>query len=1140
MSRVDDRGPSVTTHRKRSAGQRVFDATVDLPTQTAPFLDLYRVMLTARYIDEIEADLVKRGEAFFHLSGAGHEGSAVLNNHLRSTDWLQCHYRDRALMVARGIAPEAFFQSLLCTAESHSAGRQMGAMMSDPELRIMSVVTPVGNNALPAVGVAAEVKADPSAPIVFCGVGDGGTQQGEVLEAIAEAVRFQLPVLFWIEDNGLAISTSTRGKTFYDLPHGRANQYCGIPIHYLNGRDVVQCDRQLPDIVQAVRESRSPGLVVLDVDRLQNHTSADDQRVYRTAEELERTRELCDPIRNLGDRLILCGHTVEELEEIAETTRQEVERQALIARRTADPTPDHETKAPLPVRLTSLRDEYTGEPQSHELTMLEAMREVLCQRLGQDARVTLFGQDIEDPKGDVFGLTRGLSTQFPEQVKNSALTESTIVGTAIGRAMAGGRPVAFIQFADFLPLAFNQMISELGSMYWRTCGDWQCPVIIMAPCGGYRPGLGPFHAQTYESVALQIPGLDVFMPSSAGDAAGLLNAAFESTRPALFLYPKICLNDRERGTSGDVDRQLAAIGKARCLSEGDDLTIITWGSTVTHCEKVVAALQTAGASAELIDLRSLSPWDKDAVCRSVRKTRKLLVVHEDTITCGLGSEVVATVAERLDGNITARRVARPDTFVPCSFSSQLETLPSFRSILTAAAEMLDLDLRWEAPVESDEESVVVEAQGSSPADQEVTVVQWMAQPGDTVRAGDLLAELEAEKAAYELTAPMSGRIEALLVGESEAVPVGTPLLRIRTQAQTAVRKRVAREEPGTPHLSARAPETAAQPTAADPVATQTWFSSISTAEGSQRITNDDLLQNFPDRSAEDIVQRTGILSRPRAAEGENAISLATRACRDALQRDGLTIDDVDAIICSTTTPVDISPSLACRTLHELCKGRAMREIPAYDIFAACSGYLYALSSAHAHLQTHPEQTILVVTAEVLSPVLNQTDFDTCILFGDAATATLVSNRRSADAKRFVLHPPVLSGSGEDGSDLRVPLPGNGFVEMNGRRVFSQAVRKMIDILGRACKDSQVAMDDLSLIVPHQANSRIIEAIRDRLAKDPGRIVNCIAHHGNTSSSSIPLALAEILQQQKPGDLIGLCAFGAGYTYAGALLEVVDS
>jgi 2-oxoisovalerate dehydrogenase E1 component len=269
--------------------------------------------------------------------------------------------------------------------------------------------------------------------------------------------------------------------------------------------------------------------------------------------------------------------------------------------------------------------------------------------------------------------------------------------------------------------------------------------------------------------------------------------------------------------------------------------------------------------------------------------------------------------------------------------------------------------------------------------------------------------------------------------------------------------------------------------------------------------------------------------------------LATRASRAALEREELTISDVDAIICSTTTPIDISPSLACRTLHELYDGLSPHDIPAYDIFAACSGYLYALHAAQAFLHTHPEQTVLVITAEVLSPVLDQKDFDTSILFGDAATATLLTNcRAGATGKRFVLHRPVLSGSGEDGSVLRVPLAGNGFVEMNGRRVFSQAVRKMIDILRRACRDSNVEVDDLALIVPHQANARIIEAIRDRLAMEPSRIVNSIAHHGNTSSSSIPLALAEIFEQQSAGDKLGLCAFGAGYTYAGALLEVVDA
>ena len=312
----------------------------------------------------------------------------------------------------------------------------------------------------------------------------------------------------------------------------------------------------------------------------------------------------------------------------------------------------------------------------------------------------LYGQDIEDPKGDVFGITQGLTEAFAGRVSNSPLSESTIVGLSIGQALAGLRPVAFIQFADFLPLAFNQIISELGSMYWRTDGGWQCPVIIMAPCGGYRPGLGPFHAQTLESVMAHVPGVDVLMPAEAADAAGLLNAAFESGRPTIFLYPKSCLNDRSAMTSADVERQRVPLGKSRKLSQGNDLTIVTWGSTVRLCQRACACLSEVDISVELIDLRSISPWDQETVCESALRTGKVIVVHEDNLTCGFGAEVVATIAESASRQILCRRITRPDTYIPCNFANQLKVLPSMERLLECAAEMLDLEMTWEVPAPS--------------------------------------------------------------------------------------------------------------------------------------------------------------------------------------------------------------------------------------------------------------------------------------------------------------------------------------------------------------------------------------------------------------------------------------------------------
>jgi 2-oxoisovalerate dehydrogenase E1 component len=278
--------------------------------------------------------------------------------------------------------------------------------------------------------------------------------------------------------------------------------------------------------------------------------------------------------------------------------------------------------------------------------MRDAIRDVLREHLRRDPRVFVYGEDIEDPKGDVFGVTRGLSTEFPLRVCNSPLSESTIVGTCIGRALAGQRPVAMIQFADFLPLAYNQIVNELATIFWRTDGGWNAPVIILAPCGAYRAGLGPNHAQTFDGAMVHTPGLDVLMPSTAADAAGLLHAAFKSERPTLLFYPKALLNDPARATTGDVGQHFVPLGVARRIRTGRDITFVGWGNTLGLCQTAAATLETAGVESEVIDLRSLSPWDERTVLASVEKTARMIVVHEDNHTCGLGGEIMATVAER--------------------------------------------------------------------------------------------------------------------------------------------------------------------------------------------------------------------------------------------------------------------------------------------------------------------------------------------------------------------------------------------------------------------------------------------------------------------------------------------------------------
>ncbi|TVR89227.1 MAG: transketolase [Spirochaetaceae bacterium] len=1162
-------------------------------------------MVTAREMDLLEQSYTGRGEAFFHVSGAGHEGTAVLAEHLGPQDWLHCHYRDKALMLARGLTPRMFFLSLFNKDESHSRGRQMNAHMSAPDLKVLSLVGPVGNSALHAVGVAEVVKDQTGAPVVLCGLGDGMTQESEVLEAIGHAVRNELPVLFVVQDNAFAISTQTKGQTFYSMPQGRAEQFYGIPIEYLDGRQPHQCYDGFGRICGEMRRDRAPRIVVFEVDRLSNHTNADDQRVYRSPDEIALVNESGDPIIHFQKYLIERGIDRELLYRIPDEIRAELAPIAEEAFRSAEPRPFLAASAPLPPHVGPQAPEYRGDMKAggssegkKPVTMLEAIRGVLGERMAADERVHLFGEDLEDPKGDVFGVTKGLTTRFPGRVRNSPLSESLIVGESIGEALAGRRPVAFLQFADFLPIAYNQIVSELGSMYWRSDGGWQAPVIVMITCGGYKPGLGPFHASSLESIATHTPGIDVVMPSTAGDAAGLLNAAFESGRPTLFFYPKTCLNDRDNGTSPDLEKHLVPLGRARTVQSGDDISFVCYGNTVALCLRAAAALASVGVGSDIIDLRSLMPWDEAAVLESVRRTRRVIVTHEDNHSAGFGAEVLATLAEKAGVAFSSRRVTRPDTYVPCNFPNQLEVLPSYRRILETAVEMLGGTLEWEAPIKAEAGIHLVEAIGSSPSDESVTVVEWKVKPGEEIGSGDILAELEADKAAIELKAQVGGTFEEVLVPEGELVKVGAVLAKVRVSGASGADrehyKQITREDPGTPVISgiagglrgaseavaggAAMSSAVSEAAVAGSTGTVAAHGSIGIvdvvgARGSRVVSNEEIAQMCPDWTPDDILKRTGIHSRPWVAEGETAVSLAVRAARTLFERNGMSFADIDLLLCTTGTPAQITPSTATLIHHELAAGRTDLTAPAYDLSAACSGYLYALQVAYDYLSNRPRDRVLLITTEVLSPMINTADPGTAPIFADAATATLLTGAAGAGSdlgagaaggagagntgaaaagagspaqhagtirQRLRVKRPVLAALGESGETLRVPTFAPGAcITMDGPTVFVEAVKDMILMLERACAESGITANDLDLIVPHQANQRIINAVRQRVKAPKEKMYSNIEYSGNTSSSTIPLCLEEILSQSYKRDTtIGLAAFGGGFTFAGGLLEVL--
>ncbi|MBF9015782.1 MULTISPECIES: thiamine pyrophosphate-dependent enzyme [unclassified Oceanispirochaeta] len=1106
------------------------------------FRKYYSTMVTAREMDLLEQSYTGRGEAFFHVSGAGHEATALLEDALGPQDWLHCHYRDKALMLARGISPEMFFMSLFNKDGAHSKGRQMNAHMSDPSNNILSLAGPVGNAALQSAGVAEAVKDNSDKPIVLLGLGDGMTQQGEVLEAVAHAVRKTLPVLFFIQDNSYAISTKTEGNTFFSRPDGPADDFYGIPIIRLDGRHPEDLPEAFESIVTGMREDRKPRIVVFKVDRLHSHTNADDHRVYRSESEIQELQETGDPIIHLGNWLVEQGVPAAELDAEVEEIRSGLRDSARRAQYSADPEPVFSAKKELPSHLSDPEQEYRGTPGKEALTMIEALRETFRFHLDRNAAVELLGQDLEDPKGDVFGITKTLSKQFPGRVENSPLAEASIVGLSVGRALAGKHPVAFLQFADFLPIAYNQLWADMGSMFWRTDGGWNCPMIVMVSCGGYKPGLGPFHASSMEAVAAHIPGVDVVMPSTAGDAAGLLNAAFESKRPTIFFYPKVCLNEALGKTSADVSRQLVPLGVARKLREGEHISFVSYGNPIKLCMKAAEDLEHHGVSSDVIDLRSISPWDRDTVIASAEKTGRVIVVHEENKTASMSSEIAAELAEYVSRPLQIRRIVREDTHVPCNFDNQLEVLPSYQRILEAAVELLGGRISWKKEEAAARGEFLVEIIGTSPADETATIIEWKIQKGDNITEGQLIADFEADKAAAELKSPVSGVVEELLLEEGEAVEIGTPAVKVKTEDSAEVLlKPKTKETPGKPLISGLKPEALQKLSVQTAVSgdRRPWILDVEGVQGSRKVSNEEIMKSCPGWEEGEILKMTGIESRNWIAEGEDIISLSEKAAKTVLERNNLGLDDLSLIIVSSGTPGQLTPSLAARIQHTLRpEGKRGIYCPAFDINAACSGYLYALQSAWDFLNSRPDGVILVITAEVLSPLVDPADKSTSPIFGDAATASIITGSESPLKGKARVYRPVTAAAGEPGKILTVPADPAQKIFMHGPKVYLEAVHNMIALLNDACVQDDIKVEDLDLIVPHQANQRIINAVKQRLKLPDDQVYSQIRHRGNTSSCTIPLCLESLFKESRGGQTFGLTAFGGGFTSAGALVEIL--
>ncbi|HVL39127.1 MAG TPA: thiamine pyrophosphate-dependent enzyme, partial [Fimbriimonadaceae bacterium] len=622
-------------------------------TKTLNKLDFLRLMLLSREGDRREGILLRQSKGWFQVSGMGHEALAAFSLVLGDEDYIFPYYRDRAIMLARGMSNYDLALAYFAKRASSSGGRQMPGHYSSRELNVFSVCTPTGGSLIPACGTAWALKLSGSQGVCLASIGDAASRQGEFYEAVAFAVQEKLPVLFVVEDNKYGISTPT--DKFLPFNLGILSDDYIVKIDARRPTDVYEAGLRA---VERARRGDGPTVLWCDLDRLSSHTSSDDHRVYRKLEDIEEMAKR-DPIRLLAEELIASGElTDDDWTRMQDEVQRQVDEDYLRAEKEQDPLAEE-------VLNHSWGDEPPAQAppiQPGRMTMVAAINQTFRKALENDPKVIFFGEDIEDPKGGVFGLTKGLSDAFPKQVFNSPLAEATIIGAAVGMAAHGWRPVFELQFIDFVAPGWNQIVTNLSTLRWRSFGGWKCPCVIYAPYGAYLPGGSLWHSMSNEGGLAHVPGIRIAIPSTPEDAAGLFWTAIHGDDPTFVLVPKHIFRKQVQ-----VERvEPVPFGKARIVREGADVTLVTYGNTIELAEEAAARLE-AEASVEIIDLRSIVPCDYDAITASVAKTGRLVVLHEDTRTCGFGQAIIAemtSIPERWNLFLSPPQlVARPDVHI---------------------------------------------------------------------------------------------------------------------------------------------------------------------------------------------------------------------------------------------------------------------------------------------------------------------------------------------------------------------------------------------------------------------------------------------------------------------------------------------
>ncbi len=755
---------------------------------------LLNIMLESRLGDQREQNMIRQGKGWFHISSAGHEAMAAVGIQLQDGDYCAPYYRDRGMVLAKGLPSYEIALNFLGKKDSSSGGRQLPSHYSDRSLNIWSHASPVGSHLLPACGIAWGLQMDGKENVVIASLGEAASRQGDFYEAVSIAKEKKLPVVFIVEDNKFGISTPNEKTNPKVLGSVNIDDWIEV-----DGTDVEDVFTKSKKAIDQARNGGGPAFLWVELERLDSHSIADDHRNYRGEEELQSLLDK-DPVQLFKDKMIANGVlSQEEYDELEKDTKTVVRSDYLRADKSPDPAPGDtmsqvfaETQNPKqpPVEL------------SEKCRMVEAVNLTLKAAIEDDKDTIVYGQDVEDPKGGVFKLTAGLSSEFPENVFNAPVAESTIVGLAAGLAGYGKRPVFEIQFVDFISPAWNQLVSNLATLRWRTNGDWECPVVIYAPCGAYLPGGAIWHSQTNESFFASIPGVHVVVPSTPEDCVNLFWTSIHSQDPVLVLIPKHLMWAEQTVKQ---QPEAIALGASRKVADGTGVSVITWGNCLELVEE--AAKEFEEGLLDVIDLRSIVPWDIDAVKQSVRKTGRLLVIQEDTPNCSVGQMILAEIVQ--DQSLWNRMQATPilisreNVQIGLNPVCEYSALPDKKKVLNAIHTLSTSTVKRDAMItpltnqtvasvkseETPEESGLtkglkihrIQVPILGEGIQSARVVGIIKNEGDKVDFDDALCELETDKAVFPVESSVDGTFVRWLVDADAEVFVGQEIAEIEIE-----------------------------------------------------------------------------------------------------------------------------------------------------------------------------------------------------------------------------------------------------------------------------------------------------------------------------------------------------------------------